>query len=301
MIKVINLKKKYVNKCLALNDVSFCVNYGDFFSLLGKNGAGKTTAINILVSLVSKTSGKIYINGYDMDFDVLKIKSLIGFVSQEYNFSLFETVLDVVLNQAGYYGVSRFHSLSHAEYLLKKFDLWEKRDDTCLTLSGGMKRRLMIVKSLIHNPKILILDEPTAGVDIFSRKLIWDFLKELNKNGVTIILTTHYLEEVEILCNRVAIIDKGNLLMDVNIKDLSNFTGGKIVTFKVNSYKEFLSLSKLTDYKFNLSSDNVVDVSLLKHQSLNDLFKSLTDVGIIVYDIVNKDSELERLFFNLIV
>ncbi|HIH2763624.1 MAG TPA: ABC transporter ATP-binding protein [Candidatus Azoamicus sp.] len=237
MIKIENLKKKY-NNLVALNNISFSVEKGSFFSLLGKNGAGKSTTIGILMSLIKKDSGKIFINNYDMDKDVTKIKQLIGFMPQEYNFNQFETVIDIIINQAGFYGIKKNDSIKYAEILLKKFDLWNFRFSISMSLSGGLKRRLMLIRSLIHNPEILILDEPTAGVDIISRRLIWDYLREINSKGKTIILTSHYLEEIEKLCNQVAIIDKGNILLKTTVTNLINKITDKTFILEIEDDNE---------------------------------------------------------------
>lgn len=220
MINIVNLKKIYSNNILALDNISFNINKGDFFAILGKNGAGKSTLIGILTSLLKKTSGKVFISGFDLDTDELLIKKLIGYVPQEYNFNQFEIVMDIILDQAGFYGIKRTYAFKIANFYLKLFNLWDKRNSVSMNLSGGMKRRLMIIRSLIHNPTILILDEPTTGVDIFSRKIILDFLKKFNKDGNTIVLTTHYLEEVEKLCNKVIIIDIGSIILNINVCDL---------------------------------------------------------------------------------
>ncbi|HFL8824380.1 MAG TPA: ABC transporter ATP-binding protein [Candidatus Azoamicus sp. OHIO1] len=300
MIKIIGLSKKYKDGIFALNNISLSINNGEFFALLGKNGAGKSTVIGILTSLIVKTSGKVYVSDYDIDYDFVKIKSIIGLVPQEYNFNQFETVLDIVLNQAGYYGINRFLAFNRAEYLLSVFDLWDRRSSVSLSLSGGMKRRLMLARALMHNPKILILDEPTAGVDILSRRLIWSFLKNLNNDGVTIILTTHYLEEVENLCSGVAIINNGNILIRTTVNGLLKKISKKIFTLEVDSVSKFEQLSKTSNYKLSILDRNTVEIVLANEQSLNDLLKKLIDNNIFIYNINNKDNKLEELFINLV-
>ncbi|HIH2762350.1 MAG TPA: ABC transporter ATP-binding protein [Candidatus Azoamicus sp.] len=248
MIKIDNLNKKYKN-LIALNGISFSVEKGSFFSLLGKNGAGKSTTIGIIMSLIKKDSGKIFINNYDMDKDITQIKPLIGFMPQEYNFNQFETVIDIITNQAGFYGIKKSDAIKHADVLLKKFDLWNFKFSISMSLSGGLKRRLMLIRSLIHKPEILILDEPTAGVDIISRRLIWDYLKEINFNGTTIILTSHYLEEIEKLCTDVAIIHKGNIILKTKVSNLINKINDKIFILEIENEKG--NKTNRTSYKEN--------------------------------------------------
>ncbi len=283
MIKIENLTKKYQN-LIALNDISFSVEKGSFFSLLGKNGAGKSTTIGILMSLIRKDSGKIFIKDYDMDKDAIKIKPLIGFMPQEYNFNQFETVIDIITNQAGFYGIKKKESTKNAERLLKKFDLWQFRFSTSMSLSGGLKRRLMLIRSLIHNPEILILDEPTAGVDIISRRLIWDYLKEININGKTIILTSHYLEEIEKLCKDVVIIDKGNIILKTKVSDLIN---------KITSKTFILEIEDKTH------EHREIEILLKKNDSLNNELDLLIKKDIQIKNIKNKTNDLEELFIKL--
>lgn len=285
MIKIENLKKIYKNT-IALNDISFSVKKGSFFSLLGKNGAGKSTTIGILTSLIKKNSGKIFIKNYDLDKDVSKIKQLIGFMPQEYNFNQFETVIDIITNQAGFYGIKKKDSIITTEILLKKFELWDYKYHASMTLSGGLKRRLMLVRALIHDPEILILDEPTAGVDILSRRLIWDYLKELNSKGKTIILTSHYLEETEKLCTDVAIIDHGKILLNTHIANLTNKINNK--TFIIETEK-------------NDSEDKTqIEVMLKKNESLNSSLEFIIKQKMQIKNIKNKTNDLEELFIKLI-
>lgn len=286
MIKIEKLNKKY-KKLIALNDISFSVKNGSFFSLLGKNGAGKSTTIGILMSLIKKDSGKIFIKNYDLDKDISKIKNIIGFMPQEYNFNQFETVIDIITNQAGFYGIKKSESINNAYNLLKKFDLWEYRFSTSMSLSGGLKRRLMLIRALIHNPEILILDEPTAGVDIISRRLIWDYLKEINLNGKTIILTSHYLEEIEKLCNDVAIIDNGKILLEISVKDMINKISNKTFLIEIEEDKE----KKITKQ---------IEFSLKKNESLNSNLEKILKQGKEIKNIKSKSNDLEELFIKLI-
>ncbi|HFL8819514.1 MAG TPA: ABC transporter ATP-binding protein [Candidatus Azoamicus sp. OHIO2] len=297
MIKLINLNKKYAEKNV-LNNISIQINEGDFFSLLGKNGAGKSTLIGILASLIKKDTGKIYIANYDLDIDFSTIKLMIGIVSQDYNFSQFETVLDIILNQAGYYGISKKNAYEKTKCLLKLFDLWDIKDSISMKLSGGMKRRLMIIKALIHDPKILILDEPTSGVDITTRKLIWEFLTNINKNGKTIILTTHYLEEIEQLCNNVAIIHHGKILFETNVQTLINNIDSQRYLITTPDIELFLKL-KTDDFQIIKKTQTLLDISFSKKFSLNDLFRTIVENNITVYNITYEKNKLEDLFIKL--
>lgn len=227
-VSVSNLRKQYPNGGVeALRGINLEVAQGDFFALLGPNGAGKTTLIGILSNLVYKTSGTAAIFGHDVTTDASKAKTFIGLVPQEFNFNIFEKVLDIVVDQAGFYGIPRKEALANAEPLLKELGLWEKRSEPSQKLSGGMKRRLMIARALIHKPQLLILDEPTAGVDVELRRSMWSFLRKMNTEGVTIILTTHYLEEAEQLCRTVAVINKGEILIHEPMKKLLERHGGE--------------------------------------------------------------------------
>ena len=219
-LEINNLTKIYPNKLIALNSINLNVNQGDFFALLGPNGAGKSTAIGIICDLTKKTSGSVKIFGHCIDENNDAAKSCIGIVPQEINFSLFETCLEIVVNQGGYYGIKRSHATKRAEKYLRKLNLWEKRNERSRNLSGGMKRRLMIARALVHEPKMLILDEPTAGVDVELRRSMWDFLIDINQQGVTIVLTTHYLEEAESLCKNIAIINHGKIVENTSMKEL---------------------------------------------------------------------------------
>lgn len=291
------LRKIYKGGHEAVKGIDLTVEQGDFFALLGPNGAGKSTTIGVISSLVNKTEGSVKIFDYDIDFDLEMAKSQLGLVPQEFNFNQFETVLQVVCNQAGYYGIDRKTALERAEKYLKQLDLWEKRNEKGRMLSGGMKRRLMIARALVHEPKMLILDEPTAGVDIELRRSMWAFLTDINKQGVTIILTTHYLEEAEMLCRNIAIIDKGDIVEDTSMKELLK---------KIDKETFVLDLANnsatptLEGYKMRLIDENTLEVDVDKKQSVNDVFNQLTGQGIHVMSMRNKANRLEELFVGLV-
>lgn len=297
-LSVQNLTKVYANGVVALKGINLEVSPGDFFALLGPNGAGKSTTIGILCSLVNKTSGTINVFEYNIDTELENLKSCIGVVPQEMNFNPFEKVMDIVVNQAGYYGVPRSIAKVRAELYLKKMNLWEKRHHPAMRLSGGMKRRLMIARALANNPKLLILDEPTAGVDIELRHTLWNFLKELNQEGTTIILTTHYLEEAEQLCKNVAIIDHGELIEKSNMKALINRL--HIQTIILDLVKPIEKLPFMPDFHTRLLDQETLEVEIYKHQSLNDLFAILSSQQIEVRSMRNKTNRLEELFVRLI-
>jgi len=296
-IEIQNLTKIYRNKVQALKDVTLSIQEGDFFALLGANGAGKTTLINILIGLVNKTGGKVKIFGYDIDVAHTEAKQFIGVVPQEFNFNMFEKVLDIVLTQAGYFGVERRLAFPEAEQLLKRLGLWEKHNFPSRTLSGGMKRRLMIARALVHKPKLLILDEPTAGVDVELRHGMWDYLRDLNRQGTTILLTTHYLEEVEQMCRTAAIIKDGEIVHHDKVKDLVKLLDKE--TFVV-TFKERKSLEALQKFSPVFIDDNTMEVELGKHQTLNDLIGPLTSSGFVVTDIRPQGHRLEKLFLNIL-
>ncbi|PQJ55177.1 ABC transporter ATP-binding protein [Psychrosphaera saromensis] len=299
-LEITDLKKTYQSKSRtveALKGISLNVAQGDFFALLGPNGAGKSTTIGIISSLVNKTSGTVKVFGYDIDSDVEAAKSQIGLVPQEFNFNMFETVLQIVLNQAGYYGVERTEALIRAEKYLKQTDLWEKRNARGRELSGGMKRRLMIARALMHEPKILILDEPTAGVDIEIRRGMWEFLKDLNAQGITIILTTHYLEEAEMLCRNIAIIDNGKIGQNTNMKSL--LATLNVETFVLDT-SPFEGSPDLADYHHQIVDDHTIEVEVKKGQGLNAIFKQLDTQDIQVLSMRNKANRLEELFVRLV-
>lgn len=293
-----NLTKVYPNGVTALRGIHLEVPPGDFFALLGPNGAGKTTTIGILCSLVNKTSGFVSIFGHDMDTHLEAAKSCIGVVPQEMNFNPFEKVSQIVINQAGYYGIPRKKATERATFYLKKLGLWDKQNHIALRLSGGMKRRLMIARALVNDPSLLILDEPTAGVDIELRHSLWHFLKELNQQGTTIILTTHYLEEAEQLCKNVAIIDHGEIIENSNMKMLLNRL--HIQTLVLDLIKPPASLPKLHDYPHTWIDHTTLELELHQNQSLNALFQLLSEHGIVISSMRNKTNRLEELFVHLI-
>lgn len=293
-----NLTKIYPRQLTALKGIDLTVEEGDFFALLGPNGAGKSTTIGILSSLIKKTSGTISVFNFNIDDDFENAKSCIGIVPQEINFNPFEKVFDILINQAGYYGISRKIAIPRAELYLKKLHLWEKRHHRTMHLSGGMKRRLMIARALINNPKLLILDEPTAGVDIELRHSLWNFLTELNHLGTTIILTTHYLEEAENLCKNIAIIDHGKIIENAPTKTLINRL--PIKTFILETVHPISTLPSLDNLTLRLLDNNAIEIELFKDQSLNELFSKLSSHQIQISNIQNKTNRLEELFVRLI-
>nr|CBA76193.1 ABC transporter, ATP-binding protein [Arsenophonus nasoniae] len=280
----------------ALTGIDLQVEVGDFYALLGPNGAGKSTTIGIISSLVNKTSGKVRVFGYDLDKDVVNVKRQLGLVPQEFNFNPFETVIQIVLNQAGYYGVPRSLALSRAEMYLSQLALWNKRDEPARDLSGGMKRRLMIARALMHQPKLLILDEPTAGVDIELRRSMWSFLKTLNAQGTTIILTTHYLEEAEMLCRNIGIIQYGELIENTSMKKLLNQLESETFIFDLAPKSP---IPTLDGYKFRLVDTSTLEVDVLRNQGLNGLFSQFAEQGIQIISMRNKVNRLEELFVGL--
>ena len=296
---VINdLTKIYPNKLTALNSVSLNVRQGDFFALLGPNGAGKSTAIGIICGLVNKTSGtvKVFDNNIDKNSDVAK--SFIGVVPQEINFSQFETCLEIVVNQGGFYGIRRSTALERAEKYLRKLDLWEKRNDRSRTLSGGMKRRLMIARALVHEPRILILDEPTAGVDVELRRSTWDFLININQKGVTILLTTHNLEEAESLCKNIAIINHGEIVENTSMKKLLSQLNRE--TFIFDTIDPIKELPNLKNFDLKLIDSTTIEVEIDHRNNINDLFEVLSSQNINIKSMRNKRNRLEELFINLL-
>lgn len=297
-LQLSNLKKTYQSGLQALKGISLEVNEGDFFALLGPNGAGKSTTIGIITSLVNKTDGKVSIFGRDIDTHSVEAKSLIGIVPQEINFSQFENPLEILLNQAGYYGINRKTAYERAEKYLDNMGLWEKRNDPSRTLSGGLKRRLMIARALIHEPKLLILDEPTAGVDVELRRSMWDFLIEINKQGTTIVLTTHYLEEAENLCKNVAIIDKGNIVENTSIKSILSKLD--IETFIFDLKQAQSSPPNINGYNSRMLDGLTLQIDISKQQGINNLFKQLSEQGIEVLSMRNKSNRLEELFISLL-
>jgi len=296
-VQVSHLTKTYKNGVPALKDVSFEVEEGDFFALLGPNGAGKSTLISILTSLVKKTEGQISIFGHDLDHDLLAAKACLGVVPQEFNFSIFEKVIDIVITQAGYYGIEHKEASRRAEHYLKALGLWDKRNEIARSLSGGMKRRLMIARAVIHEPRLLILDEPTAGVDIELRRSSWDFLTRLNKEGTTIILTTHYLEEAENLCRNLAIINKGQIIKNAPMKALLKELDKE---YFILYFKDPYELEiKLDDYGVKSIDSLTLEVEIAHHQSITHLLELLSALGIEVSRLRNKTNRLEELFLRL--
>jgi ABC-2 type transport system ATP-binding protein len=295
-LAISGLTKTYQGGVQALKGIELEVQQGDFFALLGPNGAGKSTTIGIISSLVNKTQGSVSVFGYDLDTHLTQAKSCIGLVPQEFNFNQFETVLQIVINQAGYYGVPRNIAKQRSQKYLSQLDLWEKRNAPARTLSGGMKRRLMIARALMHEPKLLILDEPTAGVDIEIRRSMWAFLQEINAAGVTIILTTHYLEEAEMLCRNIAIIDKGIIVENTSIKTLLSKLNIETFVLDVQTDKTVIVL---TDVKYTFK-DNEIEVEVAKEDGLNHVFTQLTEQGVQVMSMRNKANRLEELFVKLV-
>lgn len=295
-LEIKNLKKTYATGVEALKGIDLTVDEGDFYALLGPNGAGKSTTIGIITSLVNKTSGKVKIFGYDIDTDLVRAKQKIGLVPQEFNFNPFETVQQIVVNQAGYYGVSRKEALSRAEKYLKQSNLWEKRNVRARMLSGGMKRRLMIARALMHKPNLLILDEPTAGVDIELRRDMWNFLRELNHQGTTIILTTHYLEEAELLCRNIGIIQSGELIENTSMKSILSKLQYETFIFDLESSE---NKPEILGYEYYFEDDTTLVVVVQRDQGVNNIFKQLSDQEVKVLSLRNKSNRLEELFLKI--
>lgn len=295
-LEISNLQKTYKNNLHALKGVSLCVQEGDFFALLGPNGAGKSTLIGIISSLVYKTSGKISIFGHDMDTQLNKAKPFLGIVPQEVNFSFWETCLEIVVNQAGYYGIPRKLAHERMEKYFSLLGLWEKRHDRSRTLSGGFKRRLMIARSLMHEPKLLILDEPTAGIDVERRRSMWSFLKEINALGTTIVLTTHYLEEAEYLCRNISIIDKGNIIENTSMKNLLGKLGTH--TYVLDLEAPCNMIPKIKDFNIRQIDSTTLEVDIPKEQSISTLFTQLNLKKIEIREIRSKLNRLEQLFID---
>ena len=297
-ISIRGLTKEYASGHQALKGIDLDVEQGDFFALLGPNGAGKSTTIGILCSLVRKTAGKVEIFGIDIDQDFPLAKSFIGVVPQEFNFNGFEKIRHILIAQAGYYGIPRKLASERAEKYLKQLGLWEKRDTSARMLSGGMKRRLMIARALVHEPKLLILDEPTAGVDIELRRSMWDFLRNINAQGTTIILTTHYLEEAECLCRNIAIIDQGEIIKNTSMKKL--LTQLQEEVFIIDVENELPENFTINGFPLTVTDPNSFEVSVQKQQGLNDVFRLLDEKQIKVLSMRNKASRLEELFVDLV-
>ena len=293
-----DLRKTYRNGHEALCGIDLEVDEGDFFALLGPNGAGKSTAIGIISSLVNKTAGQVRVFGHDLDREPTAVKSSIGLVPQEFNFNQFEPVAEIVVNQAGYYGIPRREAFLRAEASLRQLDLWGKREAQARELSGGMKRRLMIARALVHRPRLLILDEPTAGVDIEIRRSMWDFLREINASGTTIILTTHYLEEAESLCRHIAIINRGLITERAAMSELLRRLHTE--TFVLDVRNEVQGLDKIPGFSIELRDSKTLEVSVTRDSGLNPLFEALSQRGIEVLSLRNKQNRLEQLFIDLV-
>ena len=297
-LSVRGLTKTYKNGVQALRGIDLDVEQGDFFALLGPNGAGKTTLIGIVTSLVNKTGGTASVFGHDIDRELEAAKACIGIVPQELNFNQFETPYTIVVNQAGFYGIARHVARERAEKYLKQLQLWDRRDKMSRGLSGGMQRRLMIARALVHEPRLLILDEPTAGVDIEIRRSMWDFLREINQQGTTIILTTHYLEEAETLCRNIAIINGGLIVERDRMSSLLRKLNTE--TFVLNLRDAVAAAPRLEGYGFTLVDNHTLEVETAREQNLNDVFARLSSLGIEVLSMRNKVNRLEEIFMRLI-
>ena len=297
-LEILDLKKTYPDGTEALKGISLTVKEGDFYALLGPNGAGKSSTIGIIGSLVTKTSGTVKIFGIDADKDMAKAKTMLGVVSQEINFSQFEKVMDIVVTQAGFYGIPKAEAMPKVENILKRLSLWDKRNNQARTLSGGYKRRLMIAKALVHNPKLLILDEPTAGVDIELRREMWTFLKEINKNGTTIILTTHYLEEAEQLCRNIGIIDHGTMVADTSMKDLLGTLNVQGFVFDLIEPLDEAPL--IEGFPLKLEDSLTLVAAVNKDRSINALFSEFSKLNIKIKSMRNESNRLEELFIEMV-
>ena len=297
-LNIKNLQKTYKNGVNALKGVDLTVKQGDFFALLGPNGAGKSTVIGIVCSLVNKTAGQVEVFGQDLDKNSADVRMHIGLVPQEFNFNIFEPVGEILINQAGYYGIDRTEATKRAEVYLKQLDLWEKRFDMAKELSGGMKRRLMIARALMHRPKLLILDEPTAGVDIEIRHSMWKFLKQVNAEGTTIILTTHYLEEAESLCNEIAIIDNGITIEQTKMRSLLDRL--HVETFILYLADKLESLPDCGDHEVRLIDQTTLEVDINQNKNISELFLTLKNCDIDVISMKNKTNRLEQLFISML-
>jgi ABC-2 type transport system ATP-binding protein len=297
-LSIHGLTKTYRNGVQALRGIDLDVEEGDFFALLGPNGAGKTTIIGIIMSLVTKSAGSVAVFGHDIDGALDRAKSCIGLVPQEINFNQFEKVFTIIVNQAGFYGIPRKLALGRSERYLRQLQLWDKRDQIARSLSGGMKRRLMIARALVHEPRLLILDEPTAGVDIEIRRSMWSFLRLINQQGTTIILTTHYLEEAESLCRHIAIIDGGRIIENDTMAGVIRKLNQE--TFVLNFRGATAAAPELPGYVSRLTDDHTLEIEVTKDQSLNDIFARLSQQGIEVVSMRNKVNRLEELFMRLV-
>lgn len=297
-LEIIDLVKTYPTGVKAVQGINLTVEQGDFYALLGHNGAGKSTTIGIISALVNKTSGQVKVFGYDLDSNKATLKQQIGLVPQEFNFNQFERVIDVLVQQAGFYGINKSEALKRAEIWLKKLNLWEKRTHLTRELSGGMKRRVMIARALMHEPKLLILDEPTAGVDIELRRSLWQFLRELNEQGTTVILTTHYLEEAENLCRHIGIIQHGQLIENTTMKALLATLENEFFVLDVQKNAENRPLV-IDGYAHRWLDENTLEVEVKRQQGLNKLFEQFSQQGIEVLSMRNRANRLEELFINM--
>ena len=297
-LEILDLKKTYPGGTEALKGISLTVKEGDFYALLGPNGAGKSSTIGIIGSLVTKTSGMVKIFGIDANKDIAEAKTMLGVVSQEINFSQFEKVMDIVVTQAGFYGIPKAEAMPKVENILKRLSLWDKRNVQARTLSGGYKRRLMIAKALVHNPKLLILDEPTAGVDIELRREMWIFLKEINKNGTTIILTTHYLEEAEQLCRNIGIIDHGTMVADTSMKDLLGTLN--VQGFVFDLIEPLEEAPFIEGFPLKLEDPLTLVAAVNKDRSINALFSEFSKLNIKIKSMRNESNRLEELFIEMV-
>ena len=297
-LSISNLKKEYQGGVQALKGIDLQVEQGDFFALLGPNGAGKSTTIGVISSLVTKTSGSVKILGIDIDENHSLAKKKLGVVGQEVNFNQFEKVGDIIRNQAGYYGLGFRKSKENAKYYMKKLDIWDKRNEQARKLSGGMKRRVMVAKALVNNPELLILDEPTAGVDIELRRSLWDFLTEINDNGTSIILTTHYLEEAERLCRNIAIIDSGEIVENTSMQEL--LTRLEVETFIFDLLEPIKELPEVKEFDIIIENPNRIKVTVGKEQGLSTVFKKFTELNIEISSMRNETGRLEELFLGLV-
>ena len=297
-LSISNLKKEYQGGVQALKGIDLQVEQGDFFALLGPNGAGKSTTIGVISSLVTKTSGSVKILGIDIDENHSLAKKKLGVVGQEVNFNQFEKVGDIIRNQAGYYGLGFRKSKENAKYYMKKLDIWDKRNEQARKLSGGMKRRVMVAKALVNNPELLILDEPTAGVDIELRRALWDFLTEINDNGTSIILTTHYLEEAERLCRNIAIIDSGEIVENTSMQEL--LTRLEVETFIFDLLEPIKELPEVKEFEIIIENPKRIKVTVGKEQGLSTVFKKFTELNIEISSMRNETGRLEELFLGLV-
>jgi len=296
-LSIQGLQKTYTNQLKALKGINLQVEQGDFFALLGSNGAGKTTAIGIICGLLNKTAGDIKVFGFDQNTHSNEIKRLIGLMPQEFNFNPFEPIEEILINQAGYHGISRADSRAQAEIVLKRMQLWDKRFDMAKSLSGGMKRRLMLARALIHQPKILILDEPTAGVDVEIRRSMWAYLKELNREGMTIILTTHYLEEAESLCRNIAILNEGEVVEQTSMKKLLSKVAHQVIILESTDFlpekikEDGFECERLDDYSLQVVLGSDINIT--------DVLQNLAKQGVSVDHVRSAQNRLETLFLRL--